>query len=398
MSSKKLWQANDKDTNPLVHSYTVGDDYIFDNQLLPYDVLASLAHAQMLQEMNVLTKNEFKQLADCLNQLLAEWKAGKFKVTQEDEDCHTAIENYLTKKLGATGKKIHAGRSRNDQALVMIRLYARQQIEEITGNCQELVKELQGYAEASQEIAMPGYTHLQPAMPTTVGTWLGSFADGYSDSLKLVQAVGEIVDQNPLGSASGFGINNFPLRQEVTTKLLAFSKSQQNPMYAGLSRGLFESVILNSLSPLMILAGKFANDMLLFTTAEFDFFSLPPSFTTGSSIMPQKRNYDVFEIMRGNADIYQGYQQQIQNLVSHKGSGYQRDLALTKQPFIKGIELLQQTLAVLIAVIPNIKINEERLKAAMTDDLYQTEKVYELVKQGMAFRDAYIQVKKTLNT
>jgi len=395
--AKKLWQTGNTKLHPLVQAYTVGDDYIYDNQLLPYDIAASKAHAEMLAQMKVLNKTELSKLQKGLDDILAKWQGGQFKITAEDEDCHTAIENYLTKHYGEVGKKIHTGRSRNDQALVMLRLYSKAKLSEILAVASTLQKTFANTSKKYSEVPMPGYTHMQPAMPTTVGTWLGSYADAYKDAIKLAEPLQGLLDQNPLGSASGFGIPNFSVKQSVTTKQLGFGKNQINPMYAGLSRGLFENAVLNSLSPLMVLASRFASDMLLFTTSEFGFFSLPPEFTTGSSIMPQKRNYDVFELMRGNSSIYLGYQSQLQTLVASLGSGYQRDLQLTKKPFMEGMELLEQTLKILELSVNKLLVHKNKLESAMSEDLFATGKVYELVKQGVAFREAYQQVKKSLD-
>lgn len=391
----KLWQT-DGDTLPAIHDYTVGDDYIIDNQLLPYDILGSLAHAQMLEEMGVITKSEFATLAKGLNEILSKWKSGAFNVSQKDEDVHTAIENYLSTQYPEVGKKIHTGRSRNDQVLVMLRLYSKEQLKQLLSQLRAIENLFRAQASTYKSVPMPGYTHLQRAMPTTVGMWLGSYADAYQDTINLVEALQILVDQNPLGSASGFGIKEFPIKKETTTKLLGFARIQENPMYAGLSRGLFESAVLNNLSMPMALASRFACDMLIFTTAEFGFFSLPDNFTTGSSIMPNKRNYDVFEIMRANIHVYQSYQQQVQSITSSIGSGFQRDLQLTKKPYVQGISLLLETLKVLNLSLNELQINKSRLKAAMSDDLYATAKVYELVAKGVSFRDAYRKVKENI--
>ena len=244
---------------------------------------------------------------------------------------------------------------------------------------------------------MPGYTHLQKAMPTTVGVWLDSYGAAFGDIKPLIGATLAVVDQNPLGSASGFGISNFPMKRDRTTEILGFSKTQENPMYCGISRGYFENIVLQSLSPIMLMAGKFANDMLLFTTAEFNFVSLPKSFTTGSSIMPQKQNYDVFEIMRGNSKVYSSYQAQIQNIVASIGGGYQRDLQLTKKPFLQGMNLCESTIELLTLLVANLQMNEQNLSEAMTKELYVTNDVYDKVNQGMSFREAYMDIKNEWN-
>jgi argininosuccinate lyase len=391
----KLWQTA-ADLNDLVEAYTVGNDYVFDTMLLPYDIEGTLAHVDMLAKIGVLEQPEYKRVAEALQGINTLYQKGEFQVTREQEDSHTAIEQYITEKLGDTGKKIHTGRSRNDQALVMMRLYMKAVLAKLDGQLQGLVETFDNKAQKTENIPMPGHTHMQKAMPTTVGTWLGAYRDAFADLAPAVQATAVLVDQNPLGSAAGFGVIGLKLDREYTTDKLGFSKTQQNPIYCGLSRGYFELAVLQMCELIMTLSGRFARDMLLFTTQEFDYFSLPPEFTTGSSIMPNKRNYDVFEVMRGNAELSRGYCAQVQAIIGGIGSGYQRDLALTKAPFIRGAELTKDTLDVLLNVIPELKVHKAKLKAAMTDDLYATEKVYKLVGRGVPFRDAYNQVKRQL--
>jgi len=393
-TTNKLWQTNKGNVHPLVEAFTVGDDYIFDQQLLPYDVKASIAHAEMLFEINVIDQEELIQAKTGLLEILEKWQENEFIIEKNQEDGHTAIEQYLTKHYGTIGKKIHTGRSRNDQSLVMIRLFMKEKLLEIKEKTHELIDAFHEKSNKSQHIPMPGYTHMQKAMPTTVGIWLDSFSSALEDFQTSLQATMEIIDQNPLGSASGFGIENFSLDREFTTQKLGFKKTQKNPMYCGFSRGYFENIVLQTLSQPMIVAGKFANDMLLFTTQEFDYFSLPNEFTTGSSIMPQKRNYDVFEIMRGNMKIFSSYQNEIQNIVSSIGSGYQRDLQLTKKPLVLGVNLCLETIELLSEIIISLIIKHENLSKSMTDDLYVTNQVYELVKRGWTFRDAYKEIKK----
>lgn len=395
MAKHKLWQTNDKGLHPLVETFTVGDDYILDHQLLPYDIKASIAHAEMLFKMDILSKQELESAKKGLSEILSQWKSNTFSITQEQEDGHTAIEQFLTENYGDVGKKIHTGRSRNDQSLVMLRLFMKEKLIAIQEHVQQLIAALDKKARQWEGIAMPGYTHMQKAMPATAGLWLDSFSAAFKDFEHALQATLKITDQNPLGSASGFGIANFPLDRAYTTEKLEFSRTQENPMYCGFSRGYFENIVLQTLSQVMVIAGKFANDMLLFTTQEFHFFTLPDHFTTGSSIMPQKRNYDLMEIMRGNTKRYNACQNQIQNIVSSMGSGYQRDLQLTKAPFVKGVNLCELTLQVTTEVIGALQVDEAALKNAMTDDLYVTNEVYELVKKGKSFRTAYMEVKNT---
>ncbi len=396
MAKKKIWQTGDG-LHPLVEKFTVGDDHIFDQQLLPYDIKASLAHAKMLCEIGAINREELKQVENGLNEILTLWKDGDFVVKREQEDGHTAIEQFLTEKHGEVGKKIHTGRSRNDQSLVMIRLFMKDSLAQIEKLGEELTVNLEKKAEETKDIPMPGYTHMQKAMPATVGMWLDSYLVAVKDFALLLDFTRKMIDQNPLGSASGFGIGNFPLDRESTTQSLGFGKTQENPMYCGFSRGYFENIVLQNLSGLMIVFGRFANDMITFTTQEFNFLSLPNNFTTGSSIMPQKRNYDVFEIMRGNTKVFHSYQSQIQEIISALGSGYNRDLQLTKKPFVLGMNLCVETIELFTEIVDNLEVNKEVLEKAMTPDLFVTDEVYEYVKKGKSFREAYLEVKNKWN-
>ncbi len=393
----KLWETTTT-LHDTAEAYTVGNDPALDTFLLPYDLKGTDAHAAMLVKIGVLKQAEYTQIKAVLKNIKDLHQKGTFQVTQEQEDCHTAIEQYITAKLGNTGKKIHTGRSRNDQSLVMMRLYMKAVLAMLEKQLQDLSGAFAVQAEQAKDIPMPGYTHMQKAMPTTVGTWLQAYSDAFADLVPTVQAAGKLIDQNPLGSAAGFGVSGLELNPEYTTRKLGFSKTQQNPIYCGLSRGYFELMVLQLCELVMTMSGRFAVDMLLFTTQEFDYFSLPPEFTTGSSIMPNKRNYDIFEVIRGNAKLAAGYTIQIQAIVGGIGSGYQRDLALTKEPFVKGAELAKNTIDLLLHVVPELKIHTTKLTAAMSEDLYATEKVYKLVAQGVPFRDAYKQVKKQLFT
>lgn len=391
----KLWQTS-AGLDDLIEAYTVGDDHLTDMRLLPYDIEGTAAHVSMLEKIGVLSAREHKQVAKTLQEILDLHAKGGFSISRGQEDCHTAIEQYVTEKLGDTGKKIHTGRSRNDQALTMMRLYMKSALDGMEAGLRELTKVLKSKADQAKGVPMPGYTHMQKAMPSTVSDWLDAYADGFNDLLPVVRATKTLIDQNPLGSAAGFGVKGLEPDREHTAEELGFKKVQHNPLYCGLSRGYFELAVLQTFSLVMTLCGRFASDMLLFTTQEFGYFSLPPEFTTGSSIMPNKRNYDLFEIMRGDAKLVGGHCAQIQAILGGMTGGYQRDLSLTKEPFVKGTDLTAQSVAVLIRVVPELKIHEEALKASMTDDLYATEKVYGLVSQGVPFRDAYKQVKHEL--
>lgn len=391
----KLWSGSSK-LDPAVEAYTVGNDYLMDQNLLPYDIKASKAHAKMLHKIGSLDAAEYKTLSEALDEIQKLYEGGKFVIKPGQEDGHTAIEQYITERYGAIGKKIHTGRSRNDQVMAMIRLYMKDVLSEIESSLGLLSKTYTQAASKIEGIPMPGYTHMQKAMPSTAAAWLAGYGAAFEDLVPLTKAVRGLIDQNPLGTAAGFGTGKLKLDRQFTTDELDFAKTQDSPIYAGLSRGYFELALLQLCGLIMTVSSRFASDMLLFTTQEFDYFSLPPEFTTGSSIMPNKRNYDVFEIMRGNGKVVAAETFQVQSIVTGLPSGFQRDLQLTKEPFIKGVETTKDSLAILANLVPEIQINETKLKAAMSEDLYATEKVYELVAAGMPFRDAYKKVKQEL--
>lgn len=391
----KLWSESDK-LDPAVEAYTVGNDYLTDMKLLPYDLKASAAHAGMLAKIGILSGGEYENIKRALDEIKKLHESGKFVIKPEQEDCHTAIEQYITEKYGESGKKIHTGRSRNDQVLTMLRLYMRDVLNDLGEKLETLSTAFTQAAKKAEGVPMPGYTHMQKAMPSSVSDWLGAYADACNDLTPLVKATYKLVDQSPLGSAAGFGVKGLELDREMTAREMGFARAQQNPIYAGISRGYFESAVLDLGGLIMTLSGRFASDMLLFTTQEFDYFSLPPEYTTGSSIMPNKRNYDIFEVMRGNAKVVEACNLQIKSVTAGLGSGFQRDLQLTKEPFLKGAEVTLTTLDILCQAVPKLQIHEGKLKTAMTADLYATEKAYELVKQGLPFREAYKQVKSEL--
>ena len=367
---------------------------MLDLELLPYDIQGTMAHARMLRKIKILNSKELSILLNGLNKILSLWKIGKFTIDKSQEDSHTAIEAYLTENYGDVGKKVHTGRSRNDQCLTMKRLFTKEKLFEIEKNNQNLIKELESQIKKNGKIKMPGYTHMQRAMPSSVGMWLGSFHDSLEDGLILIDAVIKIIDQNPLGSAAGYGENTLGLDRKFTTKELGFARVQENPMYCAFSRGKFENIVLQTLSSLMFDLGKLASDLLLFTTKEFDFFTLPDSFKTGSSLMPQKKNYDVLELVRGNIGMFNGYQDQIEGIIKNLPSGYDRDLQLTKGPYMQGVKLALDTIEVMTLVIKNLGVKKENLENACTSELYATDEALKLVKQGKSFREAYKQVKE----
>ena len=396
---KKLWEkkgakTTNSQTNQMVENYTVGVDYLFDLELLPYDIRGTMAHAKMLHKIKILNAKELALLLAGLNKILSLWKSGKFKINKSQEDSCTAIETYLTKNYGEVGKKVHTGRSRNDQALVMMRLFSKEKLLEIKQEIKNLIKTLEQQIKKQGKTKMPGYTHMQRAVPSSIGMWLGSYHDSLKDDLILLDAVTKIIDQNPLGSVAGYGEKILGLDRKFTTRELSFKKIQENPMYCALSRGKFENLILQSISSAMFDVGKVANDLLLFTTKEFDFFTLPDSFKTGSSIMPQKKNYDILELIRGNIAIFNGYQNQIENVIKNLPAGYNRDFQLTKEPFIKGIKLTLETLQIITLVVKNLEAKQQNLEDACSSELYATDEALKLVKAGKSFREAYQEVKE----
>ena len=396
-NNNKLWQAASSGTlHPAIEHYTVGDDQSLDQKLLGYDITATRAHAHMLSTIGIISTDEYQRLAQALEELRTAWQQGDFVVDDRFEDGHSAIEIYLTEQLGDIGKKVHTGRSRNDQALVMMRLYLKDQLQHVATALATTVDAYRAQQYQFADLPMPGYTHTQKAMPTTVGAWLGSYGDAFADLVDYIKSSRGVIDQNPLGSAAGFGVS-LPLNRQMTTQELGFAKVQDNPLYCGLSRGAFELIAVQALNPIMVFAGKFASDMILFTTQEFNLFSLPTTMTTGSSIMPHKRNYDVFEIMRARAHGFANHAMQLQAVSTAVGSGYHRDLQLTKQVTISAFETAIETLEVLALCVAHLTPHEANLRAAMTDELYTVAEINRLVERGVPFRDAYRQVKQRLS-
>lgn len=388
----KIWQK-DYTLNKDIEKFTVGNDYLLDLKLVKYDCLASIAHAGMLKKTGILKQQEFKQLEAALNEIIQQHSKGKFKIQPEDEDCHTAIENYLIKKLGDVGKKIHTARSRNDQVLAALRLYYKQEIGQILLMIDNLTKSMTQFKKEYGKIAMPGYTHMRKAMPSSVGLWTGAFIESIQDNKKLTEFVLEFIDQSPLGSCAGYG-SPIELDKALTAKLAGFKKVQENPIYVQNSKGKFESLILHSFSQVLFDLNKIASDLILFSMPEIGYFELAQEICTGSSIMPHKKNPDVLELLRAKYHKMLAYEFEIKSIMSNLISGYNRDSQLIKEPMIKGIELTKECLNIAIIVMENIKINKEKCEKAMSSELYAVEKAMKLVEKGIPFRDAYKQVSK----
>jgi len=383
----KLWEKGYK-LNKHIEDFTVGKDFISDQRLVKYDCLASIAHAKMLGKIHIFKKAEIKKIIKELNNIINLQEKGKFKILKEQEDCHTAIENHLIKKLGDLGKKIHTGRSRNDQILTTLRLYYKDELNDCEKLINELVMVITEFLKKYGKIKLPGYTHTRKAMPSSIKMWGESFIDSMKDNLKLIKLTLHLINQSPLGTGAGYGVP-INIDRRYTAKLLKFQKVQKNSIYVQNSRGKFESTVLHTLTQVMFDLNKIASDLIVFSLPEFGYFELPKEFCTGSSIMPQKKNPDVLELLRANYHIVVSYEFQVKGIIGNLLSGYNRDLQLTKEPTIKGLEITKKSLFIMSLVFKSLKINKENCEKALTGDIYTTEKVYKLVKKGVPFREAY---------
>jgi argininosuccinate lyase len=386
-----LWQKGDAQLDALAERYEIGDDAIFDNRLVPADAWGSMAHAIMLHRIGILNEDEVNALLKELAHILDLHAAGNFVLGEHDEDVHTKIENHLTDIVGEPGKKIHTARSRNDQVLVDVRLYTKGELLRTMQQTVETAQAFAAFARREEWTPMPGYTHMQRAMLSSMGVWAGAFAESLLDNFRLLQAAYEITDQNPLGSAASFGVN-LPIDREMTTDLLGFAKVQNNVLYTQNARGKFELIVVQALAQIMLDLSKFAQDMLLFLTSEFNFVRISETLITGSSIMPQKRNPDVMELVRGRVHTVLAWQQQIAGMIAGLPSGYNSDFRDTKGPMIRAFDLTNDTLAICALTIERTYVNQEALRAACSPELFATDAAYELVKKGVPFRDAYRQI------
>ncbi len=384
----KLWKK-DYSLDTRIEKFTVGNDHILDLDLLEFDCKASRAHARMLNSIGVLTEDDLSSLMAGIDEILELHGRDEFTIREQDEDCHTAIENFLTEKCGDAGKKIHTGRSRNDQVLTAIRLFEKAQMREIGELLDALGESLDRVCARFGKIEMPGYTHMQRAMPTDVEMWMGSYRAALNDDKRLLASVVEMIDQCPLGTAAGFGVPVLDLDREMTSKELGFARVMENPMYAQMSRGKFEAIIIGACTSIMADLNKLASDLTMYNMVEFGLVTLPDKICTGSSIMPQKRNPDVLELIRAKYHVVLGEEFKVKSLISNLISGYNRDIQLTKEPLFTAIETTKSCLDITAFVLDGMTIDEEACKAALTDELYATEKAYELVKRGVPFREAY---------
>ena len=383
----KLW---DKGYEPdaLIENFTVGNDRDLDLQLARYDVEGSMAHIRMLESIGLLTSNELKVLLEALEDIHSAILRGEFTIEDGVEDVHSEVEQLLTQRLGDVGKKIHSGRSRNDQVLVDLKLFFRDKLKETARSVGTLFSRLQALSDEHKDVLMPGYTHLQIAMPSSFGLWFGAYAETLVDDLRLLAAAYDIANQNPLGSAAGYG-SSFPLNRTLTTQLLQFTDMHYNVVAAQMSRGKTERAIAAAISAVSATLGRFAMDVCLFMCQNFGFVSFPDELTTGSSIMPHKKNPDVFEIMRAKCNRLQSLPEQIALMTSNLPLGYQRDFQLLKDVLFPAFGELDECLHMCDFMLQHIRVNRDILSSSKYDYLFTVEDVNRLVLQGVPFREAY---------
>ena len=386
----KLWDKG-FEIQDKIERFTIGRDREMDLYLAEADVLGSMAHITMLESIGLLQADELKQLLAELRNIHAEIKKGEFVIEEGIEDVHSQVELMLTRKLGDIGKKIHSGRSRNDQVLVDLKLFIRRQLKDIASDVMELFKELQAQSERYKNVLMPGYTHLQVAMPSSFGLWFGAYAESLVDDMMFLQAAFRMTNRNPLGSAAGYG-SSFPLNRTMTTELLGFDSMNYNVVYAQMGRGKTERNVAFALASIAGTVSKLAFDACMFSSQNFAFVKLPNDCTTGSSIMPHKKNPDVFELTRAKCNKLQGLPQQITLIMNNLPCGYFRDLQIIKEVFLPAFEELRDCLQMTTYIINKIKVNEDILSDSRYDLIFSVEEVNRLVTGGMPFRDAYKKV------
>ena len=386
----KLWEKN-FEINKEIERFTVGRDREMDMYLAKYDVLGSMAHITMLESIGLLEKDELTQLLAELKNIYQACERGEFVIEDDVEDVHSQVEMLLTRKLGDMGKKIHSGRSRNDQVLVDLKLFTRHQLKDIAYEVKSLFDELIAKSEQYKNVLMPGYTHLQVAMPSSFGLWFGAYAESLADDLLFLQAAYRMTNRNPLGSAAGYG-SSFPLNRTMTTQLLGFDSMDYNVVYAQMGRGKMERNVGFAIATIAGTLAKMAFDACMFNSQNFSFVKLPKECTTGSSIMPHKKNPDVFELIRAKSNKLQALPQQVTLIMNNLPVGYFRDLQIIKEVFLPAFDELKDCLEMAAYIINKIEVNEHILDNPMYDPMFSVEEVNRLAANGMPFRDAYKKV------
>jgi argininosuccinate lyase len=393
----KLWQKENQTTDAKIEAFTIGNDPVYDLQLAQYDVWGSLAHISMLARVGLLPNQELLPLQTELKRILKDIESGQFAIESGMEDVHSQIEFLLTQQLGEMGKKIHAGRSRNDQVLVDLKLFMRAKIEEISKASSQLFDVLLLKSEAHKDDLLPGYTHLQIAMPSSFGLWFGAYAESLVEDAELLEAAFRLANKNPLGSGAGYG-SSFPLDRKLTTELLGFEHPHVNVVNAQMSRGKTEMYVLNAISQIASTLSKLAMDVCLYNSQNFGFIELPSELTTGSSIMPHKKNPDVAELLRGKANKLKALPVQMHLLTSNLPSGYHREFQLTKELLMPAIEEILDLISMTSYLVSNMQVKKDLLQDAKYDLLFSVEEVNKLVVSGIPFREAYQIVGKKIES
>ncbi|NPV39027.1 Argininosuccinate lyase [Brevinematales bacterium NS] len=392
----KVWEKGGEKLHPVVESYEVGQDYLLDGRLYFYEMAASLAHAAMLASIGILSEKEHEDIRRAITNLFRS-HGRTIALSVADEDVHSKLENQLTELLGDVGKKLHTGRSRNDQVMVVLRLYEKDQIIALARRAVRLLRIMADLGEAHYQTILPGYTHTKQAMLMTVGFWMAGFIEMGMDNLSHLEGVYKLIDANPLGTGSGFGVP-LPLDRDMTTRLLGFGRVQYSPLAVQNSRGKMEAMIIDALWNWMHDGSRLAADLLTWNMDELLFIETNQVITTGSSLMPQKRNLDVMELVRARASVVQGYSHQIKSITTGLLSGYNRDMQETKEPLMRSFDIVQETLEVLAIVLENIRFNEENIRRVLSKGIFATDLVFEAVKEGVPFRDAYRRAAKEMET
>ncbi len=393
--SKKLWQQNNDSLNAHIEKFTVGKDRELDGMLARWDVIGSLAHCTMLRQTNLIDEKTYETLKTGLKQILRSIDRGRFEIEPGVEDVHSQVEIMLTRQWPEAGARLHTGRSRNDQILLDLRLFTREQLTIIVEKTKHLFDVLQTLSERYKNIGLPGYTHFQVAMPSSFGLWLGAYAESLVDDLWQVQAAYRVINKNPLGSAAGYG-STFPLDRKLTTRLLGFETLNFNAIYAQMGRGKSERIVSEALGSLAETMAKLSMDLVMFQSSNFDFVRFPESVTTGSSIMPHKKNPDVFELLRARCNRLRALPEQIKMLTTNLPSGYHRDFQLLKEMFLSALTEMNECLHILTLVLPEMQVNENLLNDERYRYIFTVEKINRLVQRGIPFRKAYHQVAKEI--
>ena len=397
----RLWESGKSDaigtgnTERIVAEYTAALDALLDNHLIREDLITNAAHVRMLAACGYLEEKDCRAILDELMRIHGAWQNGNFAVAPDDEDVHTKIENEVTNAIGEPGRRMHTGRSRNDQVLTDIRLFIRRRLAALAQDSVRLAADFLAFAGRHTAVAMPGYTHMQRAMPSSPALWAGAYAEALLDDAGQLLAQYAQADLSPLGSGAGYGVT-LRIDRELSARLMGFSRVQHNSMYCQNSRGKIEGMALAAVSNLMMTLGRFASDMLLFTTSEYAFFTVDDSLTTGSSIMPQKKNLDIMELLRARVHTVQSAEQLVKAIPPGLPSGYSRDLQEMKKPLIEAFSIAESSLRIVSLLLGGIRVNAERMAAALSPEIYATDEVFKRVESGIPFRDAYREVKNAL--